>query len=55
MNKEVDKYLSGLKNWKEELTLLREIIVACGSQEEVKWMHLNLKQPFSNTLKKPLK
>ncbi len=39
MNKEVDQYLIGLKNWKEELTLLREIIVACGLQEDFKWIH----------------
>ncbi|WP_072994779.1 DUF1801 domain-containing protein [Pseudozobellia thermophila] len=39
MNQEVNKYLNNLKNWKEELTKLREIILECGLNEEYKWMH----------------
>ncbi|MEP5611154.1 MAG: DUF1801 domain-containing protein [Cyclobacteriaceae bacterium] len=39
MNLEVDKYLSSLKEWREELTMLREIILDCGLTEDFKWMH----------------
>lgn len=39
MNKEVDKYLNGLEKWQDELKNLREIIVACGLEEDFKWMH----------------
>ncbi|PIB28675.1 DUF1801 domain-containing protein [Polaribacter uvawellassae] len=39
MNEEVNKYLTGLKKWKTELTKLREIILECGLKEEFKWMH----------------
>lgn len=39
MNKEVNKYLYKLKDWKRELTKLREIILECGLKEEFKWMH----------------
>ena len=39
MNKKVDKYLSELNQWQEELTKLREIILDCGLTEDFKWMH----------------
>lgn len=39
MNEEVNKYISGLKKWKAELTELRRIILDCELKEEFKWMH----------------
>jgi uncharacterized protein YdeI (YjbR/CyaY-like superfamily) len=37
MNKKVDKYLNSLKNWQDELTLLHELILDCGLNEDFKW------------------
>ncbi|WP_178990147.1 DUF1801 domain-containing protein [Winogradskyella schleiferi] len=39
MNNKVDKYLSQLNHWQDELTKLREIILDCGLTEDFKWMH----------------
>ncbi|MCW5518817.1 YdeI/OmpD-associated family protein [Aureitalea sp. L0-47] len=39
MNEDVNRYLNGLKKWKSELTMLREIILDCGLLEDFKWMH----------------
>ncbi len=37
--KKVDIYISKIKNWKEETSLLREICLECGLDEDFKWMH----------------
>ncbi len=37
MNPKVDKYLSKVENWQEELEQLRMIILDCGLTEELKW------------------
>ncbi|MCK0155642.1 DUF1801 domain-containing protein [Cellulophaga sp. F20128] len=37
MNPKVDEYLSKVKIWPKELTLLRSIILDCGLTEELKW------------------
>jgi uncharacterized protein YdeI (YjbR/CyaY-like superfamily) len=37
MNPKVDKYLSKVENWQEELEQLRMIILDCGLDEELKW------------------
>ena len=39
MNKKVDQYLNSLKNWQDELTRLRALILDCGLTEDFKWMH----------------
>ena len=39
MKKEVEKYLNGLNNWRDELNNLRVIILDCGLDEDFKWMH----------------
>lgn len=39
MNSEVDKFLENANKWKEEFTVLRQIINDCGLQEDFKWMH----------------
>ncbi len=35
----VDRYIDKIKNWKEEIILLREICLECGLNEDFKWMH----------------
>jgi len=35
----VEKVNQYIKNWKEETILLREICLACGLEEDFKWMH----------------
>ena len=37
MNPIVNEYFNNLKNWQAELSLLREIALECGLQEEFKW------------------
>ena len=37
MNPKVDAFFSTVSNWKEELTLLRRILLDCGLREELKW------------------
>ena len=37
MNPKVDNYLSNIKNWKEEMEQLREIVLSCNLNEELKW------------------
>lgn len=37
MNPKVDKFLREEERWREEFTKLREIILACGLAEELKW------------------
>jgi len=37
MNKEVDIYLAKAKKWKKEMLFLREILLACQLEEEIKW------------------
>ncbi len=37
MNPQVDKFLSGAKQWREEYEKLRAIILDCGLTEELKW------------------
>ncbi|WP_332737532.1 YdeI/OmpD-associated family protein [Flavihumibacter sp.] len=39
INPKVDTFLSKAKKWKEEMTLLREIILDCKLEEDFKWMH----------------
>jgi len=39
MNPKVDEFLSKAKRWQEEMTQLRNIVLACGLNEEMKWMH----------------
>ncbi|MBB4118617.1 uncharacterized protein YdeI (YjbR/CyaY-like superfamily) [Mesonia hippocampi] len=35
----VDAYIKSIKNWKEETTLLRQICLDCGLEEDFKWKH----------------
>ena len=37
MNPKVDEYLDKLKNWQEELEMLRAILLDCMLTEEIKW------------------
>lgn len=37
MNPKVDEYLDRLKNWQEELEMLRTILLDCMLTEEIKW------------------
>jgi uncharacterized protein YdeI (YjbR/CyaY-like superfamily) len=37
MNPKVDAYISRAKKWREEMTLLRKIILSCPLTEELKW------------------
>ena len=37
MNPKIDEFLSKTKNWQEELSKLRMIILECGLNEELKW------------------
>lgn len=39
MNPKVDDFLENVKDWKEELNLLRSIIIECDLFEDFKWMH----------------
>lgn len=39
MDKRVKAYLSRAKQWKEEMKMLREIIIDCDVEEDFKWMH----------------
>lgn len=39
MNPKVDDFISNVKKWQEELSLLRSIILDCGLTEDFKWMH----------------
>ncbi len=39
MNRKVDHYLHLAKKWREEQTLLRELILQCKLDEDYKWMH----------------
>jgi uncharacterized protein YdeI (YjbR/CyaY-like superfamily) len=39
MHTQVDTFLSKAKQWKEEMTLLRSMLLACGLEEDYKWMH----------------
>lgn len=39
MNPKVDTFLSKAKKWREEMTLLREIVLECQLNEDYKWMH----------------
>jgi uncharacterized protein YdeI (YjbR/CyaY-like superfamily) len=39
MDPKVDAFLSKAKKWREEMTLLREIILECKLQEDFKWLH----------------
>lgn len=39
MYTKVDSFLSKAKRWQEEMTLLREIVLECGLNEDYKWMH----------------
>ena len=39
MNPKVDHFLKNLTQWKEELTLLRSLILTCGLTEDFKWRH----------------
>jgi uncharacterized protein YdeI (YjbR/CyaY-like superfamily) len=35
----IDAYIRKLKNWKQEVVLLRKIVLACGLTEVCKWKH----------------
>lgn len=37
MNKEVDIYLAKAKKWQKEMLLLRDILLTCKLEEEIKW------------------
>jgi uncharacterized protein YdeI (YjbR/CyaY-like superfamily) len=37
MNPKVDFYFTKAKNWQEELVQLRQIVLSCGLNEELKW------------------
>ena len=37
MNPKVDFYFTKAKNWQQEVTLLRDIMLVCGLDEELKW------------------
>ncbi|MCR9172066.1 MAG: DUF1801 domain-containing protein [bacterium] len=39
MNARAKDYYGHLKKWKDELLMLREIILSCGLEEEFKWKH----------------
>lgn len=39
MDPTVDAFLDRAKNWKEEMTLLREILLECDLEEDFKWKH----------------
>lgn len=39
MNKNVDNYVKNLDAWKEEISMLRRIILTCNLEEDYKWMH----------------
>jgi len=39
MNPKVDQFLIKTRKWREEMTLLREIVLSCKLNEEIKWMH----------------
>ncbi|GET23306.1 YdeI/OmpD-associated family protein [Prolixibacter denitrificans] len=39
MNPKVDEFLSKARKWQDEMTKLRSIVLDCGLNEEVKWMH----------------
>jgi uncharacterized protein YdeI (YjbR/CyaY-like superfamily) len=39
MNPKVDDFLENVKNWQEELSLLRSIILECDLFEDFKWKH----------------
>lgn len=39
MNPKVDTFLSKAKKWREEMALLREIVLECQLNEDYKWMH----------------
>jgi len=39
MNPQVKIFLDKAKSWKEEMNLLRSMIMECGLEEDYKWMH----------------
>src|ERR1700733_3134783 len=39
MNPKIDHFFSNAKQWREEYTALRAIVLDCGLTEEFKWMH----------------
>nr|WP_299342417.1 DUF1801 domain-containing protein [Allomuricauda sp.] len=39
MDKRVNVFLKRAKQWKEEMELLREIVMECDLEEDYKWMH----------------
>ena len=39
MHTQVDSFLAKAKKWKEEMTLLRSIVLSCGLEEDYKWKH----------------
>jgi uncharacterized protein YdeI (YjbR/CyaY-like superfamily) len=39
MNPQVKIFLDKAKAWKQEMILLRSIIMECGLEEDYKWMH----------------
>lgn len=39
MHTQVDIFLAKAKKWKEEMTLLRSIVLSCGLEEDYKWKH----------------
>lgn len=39
MNPQVKTFLEKAKTWKQEMILLRSIIMECGLEEDYKWMH----------------
>lgn len=39
MNPKVDQFLSKTRKWQEEMTMLRDIVLECGLEEDFKWMH----------------
>ena len=39
MNPKVDTFLTKAKKWREEMILLRKIVLECNLDEDYKWMH----------------
>ncbi len=39
MNPKVEQFLSKVKKWQDEMTLLREMVLECNLEEDFKWMH----------------
>lgn len=50
MKTKVDKFFDTAKKWKEEMALLREIVLSCKLNETLKWMHPCYTQEEANVV-----